>query len=54
METIKCSHCGQLHLEATTFEKTVWVGKTQETYRYCSTQCSYDFFLARLRAQLYT
>jgi hypothetical protein len=45
-----CDHCGQKHIADASIKKTVFVGRdATETYTFCSTNCSHEFFLARLR-----
>jgi hypothetical protein len=49
-ETAVCAQCGQVHIADASVKKTVFVERgREETYVFCSTRCSHDFFLARLR-----
>ena len=51
-ETVVCTACGQVHLEAVSIPKTVWNGRKESTYQYCGKDCLWAHYLKRLRANL--
>jgi YHS domain-containing protein len=51
-ETTVCQHCAQVHIAGTSVAKTVWEGDEEVTYFFCSSKCSFDFYLNRLRNEL--
>jgi len=50
--TRTCDQCGQVHIADASHRKRVYVGAMEVEFYFCSAQCSYDFYLARLREGL--
>jgi endogenous inhibitor of DNA gyrase (YacG/DUF329 family) len=51
-QTSVCPQCGQVYIADASIRKEVWTGKETAVYAFCSTRCSHDYYLARLRESL--
>ena len=47
--TTVCQHCGQVHIAEASITKAVFEFDEEVTYYFCSTLCSHDFYIHRLR-----
>ena len=51
-DTSVCPHCTQMYITDAGVTKEVFNGRETVTLHYCSTQCSHEAYLDRLRRDL--